>query len=182
MAELRHDGFNWSNSEADRIEVSEYDPAWSAEYGAEQQRIRAALDADLLMEIQHVGSTAIPGMAAKPIIDILLMVREGAERARVIQGLQKLGYVYWEGNPEPGRMFFVKGMPPFGTRRTHHVHVFDDAVERNRRIAFRDYLRSRADAAREYAELKRQLAEQCSSDREAYTRGKDEFIARICPR
>src|SRR6202046_2260029 len=182
MAELRHDGFNWSNSEADRIEVSEYDPAWPAEYGAEQQRIRAALDADLLMEIQHVGSTAIPGMAAKPIIDILLMVREGAERARVIQGLQKLGYVYWAENPEPRRMFFVRGMPPFGKRRTHHVHVFDDVAERERRITFRDYLRLHADAAREYAELKRQLAEQFSNDREAYTRGKDEFIARICGR
>jgi GrpB-like predicted nucleotidyltransferase (UPF0157 family) len=121
-------------------------------------------------------------MAAKPIIDILLMVHEGAERVRVIQGLQEIGYVYWEDNPDPGRMFFVKGMPPFGTRRTHHVHVFDDAVERKRRIAFRDYLRSHSEAAREYAELKRQLAEQFSNDREAYTRGKDEFIARICAR
>lgn len=180
MAELRRGDGAWSNSEADRIEVSEYDPAWPAEFQAEQQRIRAALDADLLTEIQHIGSTAIPGTAAKPIIDILLMVHEGAERGRVIQGLQKLGYVYWAENPEPGRMFFVKGMPPFGTLRTHHVHVFDDGAERKRRIAFRDYLRLHADAAREYAELKRQLAERFSNDRDAYTRGKDEFIARIC--
>jgi len=182
MGEITHDGSRWSNSDEDCIEISEYDAGWRAEYVAESKKIRAELGSNVLLEIHHIGSTAIAGMAAKPIIDILLMVHEGAERARVIQGLQKLGYVYWEGNPEPGRMFFVKGMPPFGTRRTHHVHVFDDAVERNRRIAFRDYLRSRADAAREYAELKRQLAEQCSSDREAYTRGKDEFIARICPR
>ena len=182
MRDVRHDGSKWSNSEEDRIEISGYDPGWSAEYETESNKISAELGSNLLLEIHHIGSTAIPGMAAKPIIDILLMVHEGAERARVILGLQKLGYVYWAENPEPGRMFFVKGMPPFGTRRTHHVHVFDDAVERNRRIAFRDYLRSRADAAREYAELKRQLAEQCSSDREAYTRGKDEFIARICPR
>src|SRR5271154_5586568 len=160
MAELKHDGCNWSNSEDDRIEISEYDPAWPAEFEAEQERIRAALDPNLLMEVQHVGSTAIPGLAAKPIIDILLIVHEWAERARVIQGLQELGYIYWAENPEPGRMFFVKGMPPFGTRRTHHVHVFDDAAERKRRIAFRDYLRLHADAAREYAELKRQLAEQ----------------------
>jgi GrpB-like predicted nucleotidyltransferase (UPF0157 family) len=182
MAELRHDGSKWSNSEEDRIEISEYDPAWPAEFEAEQERIRAALDSGLQVEMQHIGSTAIPDMAAKPIIDILLMVHEGAEHARVIQGLQEIGYVYWEENPEPGRMFFVKGMPPFGKRRTHHVHVFDDAMERNRRIAFRDYLRSHADAAREYAELKRQLAEQFSHDREAYTRGKDEYIARICAR
>ena len=79
-------------------------------------------------------------------------------------------------------MFFVKGMPPFGERRTHHVHVFDDAAERKRRIAFRDYLRLHADAAREYAELKRRLAKEFSNDREAYTRGKDEFIVRICGR
>ena len=180
MVEVRRDGGIWTNSEADRIEISEYDPAWAAEFEAERERIRAALDSDLLVEIQHIGSTAIPGMAAKPIIDILLVIRESGQRARVIQGLRKLGYVYWEENPEPGRMFFVKGMPPFGTRRTHHVHVFDDAKERKLRIAFRDYLRSHADAAREYAELKRQLAERFSNDREAYTRGKDEFIARIC--
>jgi GrpB-like predicted nucleotidyltransferase (UPF0157 family) len=182
MAEPRRDGGAWSNSEADRIEISEYDPAWPAEYEAERERIRAALDPDLLMEIHHIGSTAIPGLAAKPIIDILLVIRESAERARVIQGLQKLGYVHWAENPEPGRMFFVKGMPPFGTLRTHHVHVFDDEAERKRRIAFRDYLRLHADVAREYAELKRQLAERFSNDRDAYTRGKDEFIARICAR
>ena len=182
MVELRRDDGAWSNSVEDRIEISEYDPAWPAEYEAERGRIRAALDADLLMEIQHIGSTAIPGMAAKPIIDILLMVHEGAERGRVIQGLQKLGYVYWAENPEPGRMFFVKGMPPFGTRRTHHVHVFDDGAERRHRIAFRDYLRLHADAAQEYAELKRQLAERFVNDRDAYTLGKDEFIANICAR
>jgi GrpB-like predicted nucleotidyltransferase (UPF0157 family) len=119
-------------------------------------------------------------MAAKPIIDILLVMSENAERARLIAGLQELGYAYWEGNPDPGRMFFVKGMPPFGSGRTHHIHVFDDVLERRRRIAFRDYLRIHADASREYAELKRQLAKRFLTDREAYTRGKDVFIARIC--
>jgi len=180
MTELIRDGGTWSNSEADRIEISEYDPAWPAEFEAERERIRAALDSDLLMEIQHIGSTSIPGMVAKPIIDILLMVHEGAERARVIQGLQEIGYVYWEENPDPRRMFFVKGMPPFGARRTHHVHIFDDAAERKRRVAFRDYLRLHADTAQEYMELKRRLAERFSNDREAYTRGKEGFIGRIC--
>jgi GrpB-like predicted nucleotidyltransferase (UPF0157 family) len=180
MRDVRHDGSKWSNSEEDRIEISGYDPGWSAEYETESNKISAELGSNLLLEIHHIGSTAIPGMAAKPIIDILLIVHEWSERARVIQALQKLGYVYWAENPEPGRMFFVKGMPPFGARRTHHVHVFDDVAGRKRRIFFRDYLRLHADTAREYMELKRRLAEQFSNDRDAYTRGKDEFIGRIC--
>ncbi len=180
MAEVTRDGSGWSNAEEDRIQISDYDSRWPAEYEAESQRIRAAVDSDAVLELHHIGSTAIPGMAAKPIIDILLVISENAERVRLIAGLQKLGYAYWEGNPDPGRMFFVKGMPPFGSRRTHHVHVFDDVMERRRRIAFRDYLRTHADASWEYADLKRQLAKQFSAGREAYTRGKDAFISRIC--
>ncbi|WP_034085416.1 GrpB family protein, partial [Pseudomonas aeruginosa] len=96
------------------------------------------------------------------------------------EALQR-GYQFWRENPNTQRMFFVKGMPPFGHGRTHHVHVMPLA-QADRYLLFRDWLRNHPDDAHLYAETKHALARRYPTDREAYTRGKDEVVARILGR
>jgi len=164
----------------DEIEIAEYDPHWPTMFAEEAALLRQVLDADLLFGIEHFGSTAIPGMAAKPIIDILIAVRSLTEaRASVIEPLQRLGYVFWADNPKPDRMFFVKGMPPYGVRRTHHIHITEPTGEKWLSLPFRDYLRAHPDEAQRYERLKRDLAVAHRADREAYTDAKSAFVAEI---
>lgn len=172
------DGGRWSNADADRIGLSEPDPRWPALFAAEAGSIRAALDADPLPRIEHVGSTAVPGLAAKPIIDMLLIPEPEADWSRFVDPLESLGYVYWAENPRTDRMFFVKGMPPHGPARTHHVHVrrSSDAADA---LLFRDHLIGHADVAARYEALKRELAERHPTDREAYTSGKGAFVETV---
>src|SRR6202030_1812447 len=98
---------------SDRIELVPYDPRWPALFAAEAPLVRVALG-DQVLAIEHFGSTAIPGMAAKPIIDILVAVRSLAAMDHAEAALTPLGYVFWRDNPKRDRMFFVKGMPPYG--------------------------------------------------------------------
>src|SRR5580692_4373155 len=108
---------------ADDIVIVPYDPIWPSLYEAEAAIVRAALPADLVLAIEHFGSTAIPGLAAKPVIDILVAVRSIEEaRRRAVAPLTALGYAFWADNPKRDRLFFVKGLPP-APRRTHHVHM-----------------------------------------------------------
>jgi GrpB-like predicted nucleotidyltransferase (UPF0157 family) len=171
----------WSNHAEDVIAIVAYDPRWRELFADERRAIRACVDADVPLVIEHFGSTAIPGVPAKPIIDIML----GADRrhwSRIVQALQGLGYVHWEGNPDVNREFLVKGMPPFGTRRTHHVHLCEVGGPLWERLLFRDYLQSHPEDRSVYAMLKRRLAAEYPEDREAYTRGKDVFMAEIMAR
>jgi len=171
------DGQHWSNADADRIEVAAADPGWAQRFAEEADTLRRALQLPDLA-IEHIGSTAVPGLDAKPIIDMLLLPPPDYDRRSLIEPLERLGYQYWRENPKPERMFFVKGMPPFGNGRTHHVHLMEpDEVQR--RLAFRDWLRSHPEDARRYAELKHELASRFPTDREAYTDGKSEVIAQI---
>src|SRR6201999_131891 len=127
----------------DEVEIVNYDPRWPALFDEEAERLRAALDPSLIIGLEHFGSTSIPGLSAKPIIDILIAVRSLADaRVSLVEALRKLDYVYWGENPRKDRMFFVKGMPPFGSRRSHHVHVTEPSGEMWHRLAFRDYLRA----------------------------------------
>jgi GrpB-like predicted nucleotidyltransferase (UPF0157 family) len=127
----------------DQVEIVPYDPRWPILFDEEAKRLRAILDPSLIVGLEHFGSTAIPGLSAKPIIDILIAVRSLAEaQATFVEALQGLEYVYWADNPRKDRMFFVKGMPPFGTGRSHHVHVTEPGGEMWQRLAFRDYLRA----------------------------------------
>jgi GrpB-like predicted nucleotidyltransferase (UPF0157 family) len=139
------------------------------------------LDPALVLGIEHFGSTAVPGLAAKPIIDILIAVMSLARaKATLVEPITSLGYVYWAENPKTDRMFFVKGMPPYGERRTHHVHITEpDGEMWRRRLAFRDYLRARPDEARRYEALKRDLAVRYPTDREGYTNAKTEFVEAV---
>lgn len=161
----------------DVVKIVNYDPRWPALFDEEAKRLRATLDPALLIGLEHFGSTAIPGLSAKPIIDIMIAVRSLAgAHACFVELLRSLDYVYWADNPKTDRMFFVKGMPPFGSRRSHHVHVTEVHGEMWQRLAFRDYLRAHAEEAHRYEQLKRRLAAEYPTDREAYTDAKSTFI------
>jgi GrpB-like predicted nucleotidyltransferase (UPF0157 family) len=163
----------------DEIEIVDYDPAWPGMFVAEAERLRATFGANLLA-IEHFGSTAVPGLASKPIIDILVIVRSlDAARAVVLEPLRSLDYMFWDDNPKKDRLFYVRGMPPFGARRTHHVHVTESGGELCERLLFRDYLRANREEADRYAELKRTPAAKHREDREAYTEAKSEYVAAV---
>ena len=161
----------------DDVRIVPYDPRWPAMYEAEAARLRAVLDPAQVVGMEHFGSTAVPGLAAKPIIDILIAVRSLAvARATMVAPIADLGYAFWPDNPKPDRMFFVKGMPPFGRRRTHHAHITEpDGEMWRRRLPFRDHLRANPAEARRYEALKHELAERHGADREAYSEAKTAY-------
>jgi len=164
----------------DDIEIVDYDPGWPKEFEAEALRLWDVLPKELLLGIEHIGSTAIPGLSAKPIIDIAIAVPSLEEaRATIVEPLEALGYSYWRANPQRDRMFFVKGLPPSSPKRTHHVHVTELSGEVWTRHLFRDYLRTHTDEAQRYADLKYDLARRYRLDREGYTAAKTEYITRI---
>ena len=128
------------------------------------------------MRLEHFGSTAVPNLRAKPVIDILVIHPEPALWPALVGPITSAGYAYWSENPRKDRMFFVKGMPPFGARRTHHVHVRlprDAEAE----LVFRDLLRAHPALVRRYEMLKLDLAARFPGNRDAYTAGKTEFVA-----
>jgi GrpB-like predicted nucleotidyltransferase (UPF0157 family) len=165
----------------DEIEVVSADPGWPQQYAAERARLLVALAPATVSDIAHIGSTAIAGMPAKPIIDILIAVPSlSAARETFPALLAPLGYLFWAENPATDRLFFVRGLPPHGERRTHHLHVCTaNSDVWTRHLAFRDVLRVRPDEAAAYAALKTQLAHTHREDREGYTRAKEGFIAHI---
>ncbi|MBW4619480.1 MAG: GrpB family protein [Cyanosarcina radialis HA8281-LM2] len=174
----------------DRVVIAPYDRLWPVLFDREAARIREVLDRDLVTRIEHFGSTAVPGLAAKPIIDLLVGVRWRSlfwknvslvEAKQVaISQLKSLGYDYWCDNPDPQRMFFVKGLPPNGPR-THHIHIVEPDSLLWERLLFRDYLRQHPEEATRYARLKCDLARRYATDREAYTSGKAEYIESVMP-
>jgi GrpB-like predicted nucleotidyltransferase (UPF0157 family) len=165
----------------DDVRIVPYDPAWPARFETERERLRGVFDPAQVIGIEHFGSTAVPGLAAKPIIDILIAVRSLARaKATMIEPIKTLGYAYWAENPKPDRMFFVKGMPPYGERRTHHIHITEPEGEMwRRRLAFRDHLRAYPDVARRYEALKRDLADRYGLDRDGYSDAKTDFVEAI---
>lgn len=165
----------------DDVRIVPHDPAWPTLFAVEAQRLRAVLDPGLLVGIEHFGSTAVPGLAAKPIIDILIAVTSLTwAKATMVEPITTPGYLYWAENPKADRMFFVKGLPPHGERRTHHVHITEpDGEMWQRRLAFRDYLRANPDEARCYEALKRVLAARYPTDRERYTDAKTEYVEAV---
>jgi GrpB-like predicted nucleotidyltransferase (UPF0157 family) len=158
------------------VEVVDYDPSWPRWYEEERDRIAAAIG-DSALAIEHVGGTAVPGMPAKPVIDLMVGVEDIERAGPAVAGLINLGYEYI---PElesqlPDRRYFRRGTP-----ETHHVHmvpVSSDYWEEH--LLFRDYLRSHPQAAEEYGKLKRGLADRFRLDRDAYRAGKLPFIATV---
>jgi len=155
----------------DRVVIVEYDPRWPAAFEQEKSAVCAALSV-LPTDIQHIGSTAIPGLRAKPVIDLLVAVSGFAPVAEYEQRLEPLGYVHIVQPNEPVRIFFRKGSP-----RTHHLHIVEDgSCEHHRLIRFRDYLLRHPETALAYEDLKRHLAVRFALDRPRYTESKTDFI------
>lgn len=164
----------------DEVELVSHDPSWPALYEAEAERLAAALPEGLVLSMEHFGSTAVPGLIAKPVIDILVAVSDiEAARAEAVAPLEALGYAFWADNPRRDRLFFVKGLPPRAARRTHHVHMMEPSPEMWDLLLVRDRLREDPEAAASYAALKRELAARHRQDREAYTEAKADFLATL---
>ena len=158
----------------DQIVVVPYDPAWQGEFETESKRILHALGNNVV-SVHHIGSTAIPGIFAKPIIDILLEVNDLVRLDDETGAMQELGYEAMGEFGIPGRRYFRKS--DRSGVRTHHVHAFQTgSPEIERHLAFRDYMIAHPTAARAYGALKRELARAYPHDRQAYVDGKDEFV------
>ena len=155
------------------IVITDYDPNWPKIFEALKNRLSSALG-DLAASIEHVGSTAVPGLAAKPIIDLdVLLARHDLPEA--IARLATLGYQYQGDLGIPDREAFLARAPD----PRHHLYVCPPTSREFRRhIAFRDYLRANQEAVSRYAGLKRSLAAKFPNDWAAYTNGKSEFVAR----
>lgn len=157
------------------------DPRWPEMFAAESARVRAAAG-PALVELHHVGSTAVPGLVAKPVIDMLGGVRTLEDADALVPAIVAIGYEHDRTHEEelPRRRYFVRcggdGV------RTHHLHVVEvGSWFWTQQLAFRDYLRQHQDAAARYAALKRDLAARFPDDREQYTAAKSDFIAACLP-
>jgi GrpB-like predicted nucleotidyltransferase (UPF0157 family)/ribosomal protein S18 acetylase RimI-like enzyme len=160
---------------ADDVQLVAYDPRWPEMFCAEAERLRTLLGPGLVLRIEHIGSTAVAGLRAKPVIDI-----PSFELARqsILPRLRDDGWEYlWREDRPPGHMMFVRRNA--AGVRTNHLHIAPAGHPMWDRLAFRDYLRSNLDEARRYEQLKRRLASEHAGDREAYTEGKGEYVRRI---
>ncbi len=155
-----------------KIEVVPHNPLWFGKFEIERAAIAIALG-DILVQAYHIGSTAVEGLPAKPIIDIILEVRSLADLDEATPQLERMGYEAMGEFGIPGRRYFRKG----GFHRTHHVHAFeagDPHVVRH--LAFRDYLKAHPEVRQAYGELKIRLAAQCDGSWDGYCVGKDAFV------
>jgi GrpB-like predicted nucleotidyltransferase (UPF0157 family) len=163
---------------ADPIIVVDYDLRWPEVFETLRTRIASALG-DVAAAIEHVGSTAVPGLTAKPVIDIDVLLASSGDLAEAIRRLALLGYTHRGDLGVAGREAFRQpaGQPP------HHLYVCPpDSAEYRRHIAFRNYLTTHSESSKAYAELKRRLATQYRDDRESYNAGKAEFVTEILRR
>lgn len=161
------------------IVLTDHQPDWKARYLMEKTVIEKAVGRENIVKISHIGSTSVPGLIAKPTIDILLEVPKDADLDALVVHLGEEGYFFdaQPQNPAP-HMMFLKGYTPRGFEgQTFHLHVrypgdYDE-------LYFRDYLVSHPDAAAEYGRLKQELARQYRHDRDGYTDAKGEFVRKV---
>ena len=158
------------------IEIVPYDPAWPDLFRQESRELTRVLAPWLVRAIEHIGSTAVPGLCAKPVIDIMAAVDSLETSRPAIAAAARLEYCYFPYQPDLEHWF----CKPSASLRTHHLHLVPvDSPQWLRPIAFREYLRANPDVAAEYADLKRGLAGRFRLDREAYTKAKGPFIDSI---
>jgi GrpB-like predicted nucleotidyltransferase (UPF0157 family)/predicted kinase len=163
----------WRNI-TEEVALVLYDPVWPSRFDEEKKNIEVLLS-DRVTEIHHIGSTAIPGLAAKPVIDIMLVVRKLEDAIECIAPLSELGYTFIDFPQNIDRRFFRKGVP-----RTHHVHIVaQGSAELIDHLAFRDALRADPQLRDQYAALKFDLAERHRADRAQYSDSKTEFVRRV---
>ena len=170
------------------IKIADYDPQWPVTFAALKQVIETTVG-DSLLSVEHVGSTLVPGLAAKPIVDLDVVIESNAVLPDIIQPLARLGYNHRGDLGIPGREAFGRedhDVPRDGTGRTwphHYLYVCaQDCVELKRHLVFRDYLRQNPHEASSYESLKRRLAQQYPSDIDSYIEGKTAFIEGVLQR
>lgn len=167
------------------VAIVAYDPQWPILFQREKEHLFACLPTDLVRRIEHFGSTAVPGLAAKPVVDLLVEVVDlQATRERIAPLLESQGYDYfWRpthgDDGPPFYAWFIKRHSNSAVR-SHHIHMVEASFQEHwDRLLFRDYLIDHPPVAREYQDLKLRLASTYPNDRVAYTKGKSEFIIRV---
>ena len=163
----------------EEIAITEYNPRWPALFQIEAEFLRRKLPHRLIRRIEHFGSTAVPGLAAKPIVDMLIeVVSLDDARTHIVPLLEAAGYDYfWREDVSPPYAWFIKRDSE--GKRTHHLHMVESDSELWDRLFFRDYLRQFPEEGERYVTLKRSLAAACPNDRIAYTSGKTEYIQSV---
>jgi GrpB-like predicted nucleotidyltransferase (UPF0157 family) len=161
------------------VQVVDYDLQWPLLYEQEKRRT-LEVTGKTIAEIEHIGSTAVPSIGAKPIIDIMVAVNRLSDAEKCIEPLSSIGYEYQPAHEVecPERRFFRRGDPP--KEQHYHLHLVEltsDFWERH--LLFRDYLRTHPKEAQDYYELKQRLAREYGSNREGYTEAKTSFIESI---
>jgi len=160
------------------VVIVDYDPEWPLLYEQEKARLLRVIGR-WVVAIEQVGSTAVPGLGAKPIIDVMVAVRRLADAEKCIEPLQSIGYEYVPRGEDfiPERRYFHKGPPE---ARTHHLHMVERTSDFwERHLLFRDYLRTHPKTAQEYEQLKRELAARYGSDRLCYNDAKTPYIEAV---
>ena len=164
------------------IEIKKYDPCWPTLFTKEKQNLLRILGSDAPLRIEHIGSTAVPGLSAKPTIDMLVELPEGVDTSAIIEIMTKANYIYMK--EQMRHLMFVKGYLPTGlSPESFHVHMGPkDQDWLWDRVCFRDYLREYPIEAARYEKLKKKLAAKHKHDRDAYTDSKFEYVEKITNR
>jgi GrpB-like predicted nucleotidyltransferase (UPF0157 family) len=165
--------------DSEPVKLEPYDPNWPARFEQERAVLETVIGDWVVGGIHHVGSTAIAGMESKPVIDILVGVRDLETSRACFDRLASVGYAYAPYRAQEMHWF----CKPDPRRRTHHLHLVPTDSPRYRaELAFRDYLRAHTDTAQEYAAMKKELAQKFERDREAYTAAKADFVQAVLDR
>lgn len=161
---------------SESIELELYNPSWVDKFKQESEQLEKVLDGWIVGEIQHIGSTSIPGMSAKPIIDIMIGVGNLDKAKACLPLLGSIDYCYAPYKADIMHWF----CKPSPEHREYHLYLMEpDSYEYKARLAFRDYLIAHPDAAQTYITLKEGLAKEYHNDREAYTKAKETFVKDI---
>ena len=158
-----------------KVEVKPYDEQWVSNFEEESHKLYKVFGSEI-MEVHHIGSTSVNGLQAKPIIDIMPIVRDINRIDEFNTAMVAIGYEPKGENGIAKRRYFQKG----GDNRTHHVHIYEwGNPEIERHLAFRDYLRAYPDVAQEYGSLKEKLSQRFPYDIESYIKGKEQLALEI---
>ncbi|MDC2865025.1 GrpB family protein [Bacillus sp. BP-3] len=158
------------------VVIEEYTSKWTLQF-TEEQKIIKDIVGDAALAIEHIGSTSVEGLSAKPILDIMVGVRDLNEIDMFIEPLKAIGYEHVLHEEFPNRRFFRKGLWRAGT---HHLHIYQYGSEEwNHNLLFRDYIRNHPNVRQQYEQLKKELANKHRFDRVAYTNAKAPFIVDV---
>jgi GrpB-like predicted nucleotidyltransferase (UPF0157 family) len=170
--------FSWcaeTSSQNEQIRIESYNVVWPKKFASEKKCIEKTIAPWIVGGIHHVGSTSVPGLSAKPIVDIQVGIKNLEEARACIPLLEGIGYCYY-----PYRLYMHWFCKPSPSHREFHVQLMELAHPQwKARLAFRDYLRSHPETAKEYATLKREMAERFRNNREGYTEAKGQFVESV---